>query len=125
MERLHDLPKVTQLIIGRGRIQTQAVWLQSKESASCAKKYLRLMYIYSIYLELSLCHVCKVPFFGHWPHVSGTSFQDILIFKDSFDVHLTPLSCGKGILEGESSASKCPLPKTTSTLFYSLISWSS
>lgn len=55
------LPKVTELIIGRGRIQTEPVWLQSKKPTSCAKKKdLRLKYIYPIYLEPLLCHVFKV-----------------------------------------------------------------
>ena len=91
-------PKVTQLIIGRGRIQIQAIWFQSKEPTSCAinNKHLELMYICSIYLESLLCHVCKVSFFSHWPHVSGISFQDILIFKDSFNVWLN-LHVEKGL----------------------------
>lgn len=38
IEKLYDLPKVTQLITGRGRIQTQAVWLQSKKPTNHARK---------------------------------------------------------------------------------------
>lgn len=53
--------------------------------------------------------------FFFWPLVlcSGVSLQDILIFKISFDVHLTESLCGKGILKGGSWGNKSPLPKTT------------